>query len=202
MALATLSSLLCCALAAPMGWLVARTDMPLRRVVRLLVTASFVTPPFLGAFAWVLLGGPNAGLLNQWYYALFGLKPFEAAPLVEMVRGRQVQVGFTISLYARLPQEALLRGDASFFKPLLPPNETWRLYREFADRAVFLDIETTGLSPWGDEVTMIGALGGGKLSLFVRGMNLDHHGGVRRIGVEDGQSGEVQIIRGHMAKEQ
>jgi iron(III) transport system permease protein len=46
-ALATLSALICCAVAAPMGWLVARTDMPLRRTVRLLVTASFVTPPFL-----------------------------------------------------------------------------------------------------------------------------------------------------------
>jgi hypothetical protein len=30
---------------------------------------------------------------------------FEATPLVEMVKGRQVQVGFTISLYARLPLE-------------------------------------------------------------------------------------------------
>jgi hypothetical protein len=30
---------------------------------------------------------------------------FEVAPLVEMVRARPVQVGFTISLYARLPVE-------------------------------------------------------------------------------------------------
>ena len=29
-ALATLSALICCVVAAPMGWLVARTDMPLR----------------------------------------------------------------------------------------------------------------------------------------------------------------------------
>ena len=50
-----------------MGWLVARTDMPLRRTVRLLVTASFVTPPFLGAIAWELLAAPNSGLLNQFY---------------------------------------------------------------------------------------------------------------------------------------
>ncbi|HXK10423.1 MAG TPA: hypothetical protein VMT70_12310 [Vicinamibacteria bacterium] len=28
---------------------------------------------------------------------------FEVAPLVEMVKGRQVQVGFTLGLYARLP---------------------------------------------------------------------------------------------------
>jgi iron(III) transport system permease protein len=68
--LATVSAVICCALAAPMGWLVARTDMPLRRTVRALVTASFVTPPFLGAIAWELLAAPNSGLLNQAFRAL------------------------------------------------------------------------------------------------------------------------------------
>ena len=63
--LATSTSLICCIVAAPMGWLVARTDMPLRRTVRLMVTASFVTPPFLGAIAWELLAAPNSGLLNK-----------------------------------------------------------------------------------------------------------------------------------------
>src|ERR1041384_6141792 len=67
--LATSSAVICCAVAAPMGWLVARTDMPLRRTVRALVTASFVTPPFLGAIAWELLAAPNSGLLNQLYRA-------------------------------------------------------------------------------------------------------------------------------------
>jgi len=76
--------LLCVAAAAPMSWLVSRTDLPGKRLLRMLILASFVTPPFLGAFAWVLLGGPNAGLINQWYYALFGLKPFEASPLVNI----------------------------------------------------------------------------------------------------------------------
>lgn len=70
--LATLSAIICCAVAAPMGWLVARTDMPLRRLVRLLVTASFVTPPFLGAIAWELLAAPNSGLLNQLYRDITG----------------------------------------------------------------------------------------------------------------------------------
>src|SRR5882757_2324463 len=68
----------------PMSWLVARTDLPAKRLLRALILASFVTPPFLGAFAWVLLGGPNAGLINQWYYALLGLKPFEATPLINI----------------------------------------------------------------------------------------------------------------------
>jgi iron(III) transport system permease protein len=70
--LATLSAIICCAVAAPMGWLVARTDMPLRRTVRILVTASFVTPPFLGAIAWELLAAPNSGLLNQLYREITG----------------------------------------------------------------------------------------------------------------------------------
>ena len=76
--------ILCVAFAAPMGWLVARTNLPFKRTIRTLILASFVTPPFLGAFAWVLLGGPNAGILNQWYYALTGLKPFEDASLVNI----------------------------------------------------------------------------------------------------------------------
>src|SRR5438552_2381900 len=60
------------AIGAPMAWLTARTDLPGRRLIRGLIMASFVTPPFLGAFAWVMLAGPNAGLLNKLYRALTG----------------------------------------------------------------------------------------------------------------------------------
>jgi iron(III) transport system permease protein len=70
--IATTSSVACCLVAAPMGWLVARSDMPWRRTMRALVTASFVTPPFLGAIAWELLAAPNSGLLNKAYRALTG----------------------------------------------------------------------------------------------------------------------------------
>jgi iron(III) transport system permease protein len=75
--IATSSAVICCVVAAPMGWLVARTDMPLRKTVRALVTASFVTPPFLGAVAWELLAAPNSGLLNQAYRAVTGVEPDE-----------------------------------------------------------------------------------------------------------------------------
>jgi iron(III) transport system permease protein len=70
--LAVSSSALCCLVAAPMGWLVARTDLPLTGVIRALVTASFVTPPFLGAIAWEILAAPNSGLLNKLYRYLSG----------------------------------------------------------------------------------------------------------------------------------
>src|SRR5262249_31064813 len=70
--LAASSAMICCAVAAPIGWLVARTDMPLRGSVGALVTASFVTPPFLGAIAWELLAAPNSGLLNKIFRAVTG----------------------------------------------------------------------------------------------------------------------------------
>ena len=60
------------ALGAPMAWLSARTDLPARGAIKSLVMASFVTPPFLGAFAWVMLAGPNAGYLNKLYRSLTG----------------------------------------------------------------------------------------------------------------------------------
>ena len=70
--LAVSSSLICCAIAGPMGWIVARSDMPMGRTVRSLVMASFVTPPFLGAIAWELLAAPNSGLINKAYRSLTG----------------------------------------------------------------------------------------------------------------------------------
>ena len=70
--IATSVGVSCCAIAAPMAWLVARTDMPWASTVRLIVTASFVTPPFLGAIAWELLAAPNSGLLNQLYRGWIG----------------------------------------------------------------------------------------------------------------------------------
>lgn len=66
---------LACVMAAPMAWLVARTDLPGRRIIRALVTASFVTPPFLGAIAWEILAAPNSGIINNIYRSIFGLPP-------------------------------------------------------------------------------------------------------------------------------
>jgi len=68
------------ALGAPLAWLTARTDLPGKGALRALVMASFVTPPFLGAFAWVMLAGPNAGLLNTLWRSLTGA----SSPLVNI----------------------------------------------------------------------------------------------------------------------
>jgi iron(III) transport system permease protein len=69
---ATAVGLLSVLVGAPMAWLVARTDMPAKAVVRTCAVAAFVTPSFLGATAYVILAGPNAGLVNIVYRALTG----------------------------------------------------------------------------------------------------------------------------------
>ena len=58
--------------AVPMAWAVSRTDMPGKQLVRGLVLATFITPPFLGATSWILLAGPNAGWLNRLYMSVTG----------------------------------------------------------------------------------------------------------------------------------
>lgn len=63
---------LSCIIATPLAWLVSRTDLPGRRVVRVLVMASFVTPPFLGAIAWEILAAPNSGMINVLHRFLTG----------------------------------------------------------------------------------------------------------------------------------
>jgi iron(III) transport system permease protein len=68
------------AVGAPLAWLTARTDVPGKGLIRSLVLASFVTPPFLGAFAWVMLAGPNAGWLNVVWRDLTGAE----GPLVNI----------------------------------------------------------------------------------------------------------------------
>jgi uncharacterized protein YprB with RNaseH-like and TPR domain/predicted nuclease with RNAse H fold len=71
-----------------------------------------------------------------------------------------------------LSQEAVRRKDASFFARLSTLGEAWRIFPEFADRCIYLDIETTGLSSVFDMVTMVGVYDGRKYKAFVQGDNL------------------------------
>lgn len=65
-------SLISLVVGSAMAWAVARTDMPLPGLIRTTVLASFVTPPFLGATAWVFLAGPRQGWLNILYRLITG----------------------------------------------------------------------------------------------------------------------------------
>jgi uncharacterized protein YprB with RNaseH-like and TPR domain/predicted nuclease with RNAse H fold len=74
--------------------------------------------------------------------------------------------------YIPRSREAIKRRDARFFERLSALGEAWRLFPEFSQDCVYLDIETTGLSTVFDTVTMVGLYDGRRYELFVDGENL------------------------------
>ena len=75
----------------------------------------------------------------------------------------------------RLVEESVARqetGNAAYFARALPPREVWRLYADYRNSAAFLDIETTGLSPYSSYLTLVGILDRDGYRGFVRDDNL------------------------------
>jgi iron(III) transport system permease protein len=66
-----LTTLFATVLGTFLAWVVARTDCPGRDFFRTAFILPFITPPFIGAFAWRILLGP-VGYLNKAYMALSG----------------------------------------------------------------------------------------------------------------------------------
>ena len=51
--------------------------------------------------------------------------------------------------------EHLSGNNPTFFGERLPSNQSWRLFPEFRESTAYLDIETTGLDSWSNEITTI-----------------------------------------------
>lgn len=75
--------------------------------------------------------------------------------------------------YIPRSREAIRTKNAAFFGRLCALGEAWRLFPEFADQCVYLDIETTGLSTVFDTVTLVGLYDGRKYRVFIAGQNLE-----------------------------
>jgi len=81
-------------------------------------------------------------------------------------------------------EQALAERDAGWFARRLLDREHWRVHPAFHDRTAFLDIETTGLSPYGGIVTVVAVHGGGATRSFVAGDTLEELPAyLRRFGV-------------------
>lgn len=78
---ATMATLVCVVLGAPLGWLLAR-GIPGGRLIRALVTVPMVLPPVVGGVALLLVLG-RRGLIGQYLDAWFGVSlPFTTAGVV------------------------------------------------------------------------------------------------------------------------
>jgi iron(III) transport system permease protein len=54
------------------AWAVARTDVPYRRVMAVLMPIPFLTPGLLTGVSWLMMGNPQNGLINQFAKEWFG----------------------------------------------------------------------------------------------------------------------------------
>lgn len=70
-------------------------------------------------------------------------------------------------------EERLNARDSAFFGRMMKASDQWRLFGEFGDDAVCLDIETNGLPAYdGGVPTVVGLYGSDGFKAFVRGDNL------------------------------
>ena len=64
------------------------------------------------------------------------------------------------------------KDNIRFFLDRLSSADLWRVFDRFKDKAVYLDIETSGLYQGVDEITVIGLYDGKTVKTFVKGINL------------------------------
>lgn len=60
------------------AWLLARSDIPMKKVMKWLFTIPFMIPPFLGAMAWDMMLSARGGYVNRYLMNVFHL---DKAPL-------------------------------------------------------------------------------------------------------------------------
>jgi iron(III) transport system permease protein len=64
------------AIGVGLAWLIARTDIPAKRLMEAAVMAPLFLSPFVGAIAWLILASPRAGVLNVLVTDLLGTRDF------------------------------------------------------------------------------------------------------------------------------
>jgi uncharacterized protein YprB with RNaseH-like and TPR domain len=69
--------------------------------------------------------------------------------------------------------EQLSGNNPNYFGERLPSNQSWRIFPEFRESIAYLDIETTGLDAWSNQITTIALYDGKSVFTYVQGQNLD-----------------------------
>jgi len=67
----------------------------------------------------------------------------------------------------------LYQDNPGYFSKLLASNQSWRFFPEFRESTVYLDIETTGLDRYFNNITTIALYDGHEIKTYVHGQNLD-----------------------------
>ncbi len=81
------SATIALSLGAPLAWSVARTDLPFRDSISILIGMILVIPGFMQGMGWSLMLSPNIGIVNRFLMDMIGLEqaPFNIYSLGGMV---------------------------------------------------------------------------------------------------------------------
>jgi iron(III) transport system permease protein len=103
-------------LAVSFAWLIERTDVPAKGVLFVLILLPSAVPGLLTGISYIILAGPEAGLLNRLADSLFGVKPFNifSLPAMFVLQGiSSVPASFLIVLGALRSMDPALEEAAS-----------------------------------------------------------------------------------------
>jgi uncharacterized protein len=79
---------------------------------------------------------------------------------------------YHIQKHIEKSQKHLTENKINFFNKTLPSREHWRLFPEFKNSVVYLDIETTGINYWYNQITTIALYDGKNIYHYIQGKNL------------------------------
>jgi len=79
----------------------------------------------------------------------------------------------TITRYLQESRQQIEYNNPGYFFNLLPASFHWRLFSQFKNSTVYLDIETTGLENWRNEITTIALYDGNSINYYINGYNLE-----------------------------
>ena len=65
-------TVICCLIGIPMAYVMANYDIRGKRFVEILIIVSLLSPPFIGAYSWIMLLGRN-GVITQFVKTAFGI---------------------------------------------------------------------------------------------------------------------------------
>lgn len=152
-------------LSVPMAYAVARTDIRHRSLIMALSVIPLIAPPFIGAYAWVMLLGNN-GMLTQILVGIIGVRP----PAIYGVFGVTIALALSYFPYAFLMiQAAFVTAD--------PAIEEAARMAGASQRRIFRTITLPLVAP---------AIAAGMLVVFVKSIG--------DFGVPSILGGELQVL--------
>lgn len=65
----TLATIFAICIGLPMAYIMARFDIPFKKTIHILIILTLLSPPFIGAYSWILMLGNN-GFLTQFFHSI------------------------------------------------------------------------------------------------------------------------------------